>query len=186
MRCNKRKESLRRQRMDSCLPVFLPWRSSHSTSPEAHSRAEMRSTARDEEGARVLISALLRLLDLSRCAFPQHGAICNRPEALEKRLSLGFGLSQGASRTHCSLPRRGRFRLGCRFDRLLDRASGQPVFGFLLDGGVCLCPGEKLVEIKVEIGGDCRSGFTDFLDDGIFHDWGWVRSSGVQITGMCR
>lgn len=38
----------------------------------AHSRAGMRSTARDEEDARVLISALLRLLDLSRCAFPQH------------------------------------------------------------------------------------------------------------------
>ena len=40
----------------------------------------MRSTARDEEGARVLISALLRLLELSRCAFPQHGAVCNRTE----------------------------------------------------------------------------------------------------------
>ena len=38
----------------------------------AHSRAGMRSTARDEEGARVLISGLLRLLELSRCAFPQH------------------------------------------------------------------------------------------------------------------
>jgi hypothetical protein len=58
--------------------------------PAALSRAGMRSTARDEEGARVLISALLRLLDLSRCAFPQGGAVFNRPEALEKRLSLGF------------------------------------------------------------------------------------------------
>lgn len=57
--------------------------------PVAHSQAGMRSTARDEEGARVLISALLCLLDLSRCAFPQGGAVFNRPEALEKCLSLG-------------------------------------------------------------------------------------------------
>lgn len=32
---------------------------------------------------------------LSRCAFPQGGAVCNRPEALEKRLSLGFGFKPG-------------------------------------------------------------------------------------------
>lgn len=60
--------------------------------PAAHWLAGMMSTARDEEGARVLISGLLCLLDLSRCAFPQGGAVFNRPEALEKRLSLGLAM----------------------------------------------------------------------------------------------
>jgi hypothetical protein len=38
----------------------------------AVSQAGMRNTARDDEGARVLISPLLRPLDLSRWAFPPH------------------------------------------------------------------------------------------------------------------
>ena len=62
------------------LPLGVP---ATRRAPADLSRSGMRSTARDEEGARVLISALLRLLDLSRCAFPQGEAVCNRQEALK-------------------------------------------------------------------------------------------------------
>jgi len=47
-------------------------------------------------------------------------------------------------------------------------------------------PREELVQIVTKIGCDSGSGVADFLDNRVFHRWGWVRSSGVQITGMCR
>lgn len=53
----------------------------------------MRNTARDEEGARVLISALLRLLELSRCAFLQPLDCGSRLP--QSRSSLNAGLAGG-------------------------------------------------------------------------------------------
>ena len=97
--------------------------------PAALLRAGMRSAARDEEGARVLISALLRLLELSRCASPQGGAVCNRPEALEKRLSLGLGL-QAKARAGRTVRFRGAvdFDLAVGFTVCLAGAAGSCFF----------------------------------------------------------
>ena len=66
------------------------------------------------------------------------------------------------------------------------RACGQPVFGFSFSGGVGLRPGKKLVQVEIEIRCNSSPRITDFLDDVVFHIWGLVRSSGVQITGMWR
>jgi len=58
------------------------------------------------------------------------------------------------------------------------------VLGLAFGGGVRLRPSEKFVKVEAKICCDSGSGITDFLNDVVFHIWGLVRSSGVQITGM--
>ena len=60
------------------------------------------------------------------------------------------------------------------------------MLGLALGGGMSFGPSEEFAEIAAEIGCNRRSGITDFLNDGIFHNCGLVSNSGVQMTGMCR
>ena len=47
-----------------------------------------------------------------------------------------------------------------------------------------LRPREELVQIETKIGCDSSSGIAEFLDNGVSHIRGLVRSSDMQITGM--
>lgn len=47
-----------------------------------------------------------------------------------------------------------------------------------------LLPREELVQIEIKSGCDSSSGIEYFLDNGVFHIRGLVRSSDVPITGM--
>jgi hypothetical protein len=58
------------------------------------------------------------------------------------------------------------------------------VLGLLLGCGVGLCQGKEFSQIEFEIRRHGCFGVTDFLNNGVFHGCGLVRSSGVQMTGM--
>ncbi len=49
---------------------------------------------------------------------------------------------------------------------------------------VRFCPREEFVKIETKISCHGSSGIADILDNGVFHIWGLVSSSGVQTTGM--
>jgi hypothetical protein len=57
------------------------------------------------------------------------------------------------------------------------------MLGLLFGGSLRLRPREKLVQIETKIRRHSSSGSANFLNNGVFHGWGLVRSSGVQITG---
>ena len=78
-------------------------------------------------------------------------------------------------------------RLGCPGGLLRRQRMGRQLApGFSLGGGMSFRPGKKFVQIVAKIGCQRRARAADFLDDQVFHNWGWVNSDGVQITGMWR
>ena len=102
--------------------------------------------------------------------------------------TVATGSSSSASHSGAGegLPGDGGLRHPASFLQGFGWAGGQPVLGLPFGSGVRLRPRKELVQVEAKIGCDRGSGIADFLDNRIFHSGGLVRSSGVQITGMCR
>lgn len=92
---------------------------------------------------------------------------------------------QGTSRTHASLPRRERLRLGCLLHRLLGRDCWQLLFRLLLRFLLLPRPCPETRTVIAEIGGDFGACGSDFLEDVVSHDAWVMRVSGVQMMGRC-